>query len=63
MNKSKKETINPIDIEIAKMLFNKEKSGKDTAISPISDDIMLYYNSVNIAVGKQGRGKSFFLRQ
>ena len=33
--------VNPVDIEIAKMLFNKEKSGKDTAISPISDDIML----------------------
>ena len=56
--------INPVDVEIAKMLFNKEKSGKDTAISPISDDIMLYYNSVNIAVGKQGRGKSLlFLRE
>ena len=56
--------INPVDIEIAKMLFNKEKSGKDTAITPISDDIMLYYNSVNVAVGKQGRGKSLlFLRE
>ena len=41
MNKPKKDTINPIDVEIAKVLFNKEKSGKDTGICPISDDIML----------------------
>jgi len=53
-----------VDLEIAEALYHKEGTGKCSQISPIHEDILLYYNSVNIAVGKQGRGKSLlFLRE
>ena len=60
----KTDTLDEIDYEIAEALRDKELSGKNTQISKIHDDIMLYFNSVNVAIGKQGRGKSLlFLRE
>jgi len=56
--------ISKIDLLIAERLKLKNKSGKITSISEIDDDINIFYNSVNIACGKQGQGKTLlFLRE
>ena len=49
------------DYLISERLKLKKKIGRKSLIEPISDDINLFYNSVNIAVGKQGNGKTLLM--
>ena len=58
------------DYLISERLKLKKKVGRKSLIEPIaagvgptglSDDINLFYNSVNIAVGKQGNGKTLLM--
>jgi len=52
------------DKSLIKVLREKQATGNQTEISPINNQSLLYYNSVNLAVGKQGSGKSLlFLRE
>jgi len=56
--------ISQADKNLIKVLREKQASGNQTEISPINNQNLLYYNSVNLAVGKQGSGKSLlFLRE
>ena len=56
--------VSKTDLLIAERLKLKNKSGKITSITPIDDDVNIFYNSVNIACGKQGQGKTLlFLRE
>jgi len=56
--------LSEIDNEIIDALDEKEEMGENTQISSIHKDIAIFYNSVNIAVGKQGSGKTLlFMRE
>jgi len=56
--------LSEIDNEIIDALDEKEEMGENTQITPIHKDIAIFYNSVNIAVGKQGSGKTLlFMRE
>ena len=56
--------ISQADKNLIKVLREKQATGNQTEISPINNQSLLYYNSVNLAVGKQGSGKSLlFLRE
>ena len=58
------EYVSRADFLLAERLKLKKKNGKMSTIDPIDDDTNLYYNSINIAVGKQGSGKTLlFLRE
>jgi len=49
---------------LAKALHDKKSSGEYDEIVPINNTSLIYYNSVNLAIGKQGSGKSLlFLRE
>jgi len=53
-----------IDNEIIDALDEKEEMGENTQIEPIHKDIAIFSNCVNIAVGKQGSGKTLlFMRE
>ena len=53
--------VSTVDFLIAERLKLKKKSGKRSNIEPIGEDINLFYNSISIAVGKQGNGKTLLL--
>jgi len=53
--------VNTTDFLIAERMRLKQKSGKKSLIEPIGEDINLFYNSISIAVGKQGNGKTLLL--
>jgi len=56
--------LSEIDKEIIDALDEKEEMGENTQITPIHKDNAIFYNSVNIAVGKQGSGKTLlFMRE
>ena len=53
-----------IDDMLCDALHNKQSSGEFNEIIKINNSSILYYNSVNLALGKQGSGKSLlFLRE
>jgi len=53
-----------VDKILVDALKQKEAKGNQTQITPINNDSLIFYNSVNLAVGKQGAGKSLlFLRE
>ena len=53
-----------IDDMLCDALHNKQSSGEFDEIVKINNSSILYYNSVNLALGKQGSGKSLlFLRE
>ena len=53
-----------VDKILVDALKQKEARGNQTQITPINNDSLIFYNSVNLAVGKQGAGKSLlFLRE
>lgn len=53
-----------VDADIITSLSEKLDKGDNTEIKEIHPESLIYYNSVNIAVGKQGTGKSLlFLRE
>ena len=47
-----------LDTIINCALNTNQRNINDSLISKIHDEINIYYNSVNIAVGKQGSGKT-----
>jgi len=53
-----------IDAEIITSLSEKTDKGDQTEIKEIHPESLIFYNSVNIAVGKQGSGKTLlFMRE
>ena len=57
--------VSQTDYLIAERLKLKKKVGRKSAIEPIDEnELNLFYNSINIAIGKQGNGKTLlFLRE
>jgi len=61
MSNSKKNLSNSVDDMIARKLSRSKANEYDNQIVPIVDEIAFYYNSINVLIGKQGTGKTFFV--
>jgi len=57
---TKKNLSNSVDDMIARKLSRSKANEYDNQIVPIVDEIAFYYNSINVLIGKQGTGKTFF---
>jgi len=57
---SKKNLSNSVDDMIARKLSRSKANEYDNQIVPIVDEVAFYYNSINVLIGKQGTGKTFF---
>jgi len=60
MSYSKKNLSNSVDDMIARKLSRSKANEYDNQIVPIVDEVAFYYNSINVLIGKQGTGKTFF---
>jgi len=49
-----------VDIEIIESMTDNETTQLDNQITQIHPDSNIFYNSINIALGKQGTGKTFY---
>jgi len=57
---NKKNLSNSVDDMIARKLSRSKANEYDNQIVPIVDEVAFYYNSINVLIGKQGTGKTFF---
>jgi len=60
MSNSKKNLSNSVDDMIARKLSRSKANEYDNQIVPIVNEVAFYYNSINVLIGKQGTGKTFF---
>jgi len=60
MSSSKKNLSNSVDDMIARKLSRSKANEYDNQIVPIVNEVAFYYNSINVLIGKQGTGKTFF---
>jgi len=49
-----------VDADIIESMTDNETTQLDNQIAPIHPDSNIFYNSINIALGKQGTGKTFY---
>jgi len=57
---SSKNLSNSVDDMIARKLSRSKANEYDNQIVPIVNEVAFYYNSINVLIGKQGTGKTFF---
>jgi len=57
---NKKNLSNSVDDMIARKLSRSKANEYDNQIVPIVNEVAFYYNSINVLIGKQGTGKTFF---
>ena len=48
-----------VDKILVDALKQKEARGNQTQITPINNDSLIFYNSVNLAVGNKGQARAY----